>query len=601
MPSLHAVAVRLATLLIPLSIALSAYLYLYPFAHQCGFAKPPAESQSWIDTCAFPDDVLGAHYKSKDVAPFRLLALGDPQLEGDTSLPAEVERKFKGFPHLRQLALDKRWDKIGHSLRTAVQDVQDELVRRVVYARKKLDLIGNDYYLAHIYRTLHWATDPTHVTVLGDLLGSQWIDDEEFEERAGRFWDRVFKYAEPVPRDVLQNYTNEENKQPYVEVLGEGASWKRRILNVAGNHDIGYAGDIVRSRIDRFENAFGPVNGDISFTLPAQHCNATLSHWKVPTLRLVVLNSMNLDSPVNDEGIQGESYKFINAVIGNSEPVGTLSTSTILLTHIPLHKEAGVCVDAPFFSYFEQHQGGGVQEQNMLSKDISLGATLQGIYGMSPDAANAEAEGLGRDGIILTGHDHEGCDVYHYVDHETRGWNASRYGSVEATKARQNESVPGLREVTVRSMMGEFGGNAALVSAWWDMRHGKWQIDVRMCKLGVQHIWWAIHILDLVTFVVCTVAAITGVLSGSWHAQKRTKDREVKQKHKQLKQAMPTAAPRSKQVPSPRKKESAFSRKMQQSLEEGRVERDSDSDAKRQSTPSSSRRKKKKAPLMANK
>jgi len=71
-----------------------------------------------------------------------------------------------------------------------------------------------------------------------------------------------------------------------------------------------------------------------------------------------------------------------------------------------------------------------------------------------------------------------------------------------------DEDVPGVREVTVRSMMGEFGGHAALVSAWWDTDKGRWEIEVGGCDFGVQHIWWAVHIVD---FIVALVVLATGV------------------------------------------------------------------------------------------
>jgi hypothetical protein len=593
MPSLHAAIYRLATVLVPLSIALTAYLYLYPFAHQCAFPSPPPRSQTWLQGCAFEDDVLKEYYRRGDIAPFRLLALGDPQLEGDTSLPQDVEKKFPGFEQLRQEFLDQRWEEGAHSVAAGVEDLWATTVRILQYTRKYLDLLGNDFYLAHIYHTLHWTTQPTHVTVLGDLLGSQWIDDEEFENRAGRFWHRVFKGAEVTPASLLQNHANEEMEDPVVQVLGADDGWKRRIVNVAGNHDIGYAGDVVRSRVDRFEAVFGGVNGDVRFTLPIQQCNTTATSEDIPTLRLVVLNSMNLDSPVLDGDLQQESFRFINSVIDRSDDVGKHSTSTILLTHIPLHKEPGVCVDAPYFSYFNGDQGGGIQEQNMISKDVSAQAILQGVFGKSPDTLNTPAQGLGRGGIILTGHDHEGCDVYHYVDHERGEWAAGRYASDEAVNARQNASVPGLREVTVRSMMGEFGGYAALVSAWWDQQQGKWQIDVEMCSLGVQHIWWAVHIIDLLAVVFSLLALI---IRTTRTATKAPKDKVVSFKPvRAIDDVMRAKPPKEGEikVSPPKKKSSAFSRRMRQSLEEGRVEQDSDSDVKRKKSPGSKQSKKK--------
>ncbi|KIW09544.1 uncharacterized protein PV09_00417 [Verruconis gallopava] len=559
MPSLHAVTKRLAIVLLPLSIALTAYLYLYPFVHRCAFPAPPAGVQTWLDDCAFDDETLREHYSRREAAPFRLLALGDPQLEGDTSLPAEVVKKFLGFQRLRRDILDNNWEQSLQSLRYLAEDICARSLRIVRSARKHLDLLGNDFYLAHIYRTLHWATQPTHVTVLGDLLGSQWIDDGEFERRAGRFWHRVFRGAEKVPRQTWQDYSKGKEDRAAIQVLGSDVRWRSRIINVAGNHDIGYAGDIGRERIERFERQFGRVNGDIRLKLPAHNCTLDLQHENTPNLRLVVLNSMNLDGPAYDGTLQQETYKFINSVIDHSDPVGTHYTSTILLTHIPLHKESGVCVDEPFFSYFPQEQGGGVQEQNMLSKDSSLGASLQGIFGKHPDV-NAPAAGLGRDGIILTGHDHEGCDVYHYVDREQGSWTASRYESEQAVKARSNSSVPGLREVTVRSMMGEFGGNAALVSAWWDQQQGKWQIEVQMCSLGVQHIWWAIHVIDVVSVLVCLLAVVTRASEPAvTSVAPVARTRNVKS----------AIGVETKKTPLPmKKKSSAFSRRLRQSLEE---------------------------------
>ena len=174
--------------------------------------------------------------------------------------------------------------------------------------RKWIDLWGNDWYLAHIVRTLRWWTDPTHVSVLGDLLGSQWVGDEEFVRRGNRFWGTVMRGMERVPEHIMSGDGENENEQDgdgetekkkkwggTREVLGADPSWKNRVINIAGNHDIGYAGDIDGSRIERFERDFGRVNWDIVFTLPN---TSTTSSSEPPQLRLVILNSMNLDTPV---------------------------------------------------------------------------------------------------------------------------------------------------------------------------------------------------------------------------------------------------------------------------------------------------------------
>jgi len=56
--------------------------------------------------------------------------------------------------------------------------------------------------------------------------------------------------------------------------------------------------------------------------------------------------------------------------------------------------------------------------------------------------------------------------------------------------------------------MGEFGGNAAFLSAWWDGDKKRWQMEVSNCRLGVQHIWWAIHLLDLVAVLALLLGLV---------------------------------------------------------------------------------------------
>jgi hypothetical protein len=518
---LHPILFGFFRFLLPACIVATSYLYLYPIFNGCAFPSPTKfNEKKGPDTCIFeskPDNLFDDHDAiSKappfppipQVAPLRLLALADPQLEGDTSLPKA--------PNATIAALEFAWFSLSNgNLRHAVdgslrvlREIFPDLVRGVRYARKQIDLLGNDYYLAHVYRSVHWWTAPTHVTVLGDLLGSQWIGDKEFEHRSWRYWNRVLKRGKKTETELLhpENY---DTVGPRKETLGADPSWNQRIINIAGNHDIGYAGDINQNRIDRFEEQFGPVNGDIIFTLP----NTT--SIQDPTIRILVLNSMNLDLPALSEDLQVSTFQFINDAISHSAPVESHTHFTILLTHIPLHKSHGVCVDSPLFQFFSDSEGGGIKEQNMLSADLSRDAVLQGLFGKHPNL-DVAARGMGRDGIILTGHDHEGCDVYHYAEraasnseeNEGGGWKVAHWSSAEAWQRLTDDDTPGVREVTVRSMMGEFGGNAVLLSAWWDDESMRWRYEVSRCILGVQHIWWGVHILDVVTVLFGIVAVI---------------------------------------------------------------------------------------------
>ena len=196
----------------------------------------------------------------------------------------------------------------------------------------------------------------------------------------------------------------------------------------------------------------------------------------------------------------------------------------MLLTHLPLHKEDGICTDGPYFSFRDSDDqdgpdgvprwlDGGLKEQNHLSDTLSASGILQGIFGLSGDE-NALVGGQGRNGLILTGHDHTGCDTVHFVNRtETVGddglsqawkWAAKRFNG------SQHIDDPSIREVTLRSMMGEFGGNAGLLSAWFDEVAGEWSYEITMCPAGVQHIWWAVHILVLVTLGVALLWFVSG-------------------------------------------------------------------------------------------
>lgn len=72
--------------------------------------------------------------------------------------------------------------------------------------------------------------------------------------------------------------------------------------------------------------------------------------------------------------------------------------------------------------------------------------------------------------------------------------------------------------------MGEFGGNAGLLSAWFDIHTGEWVYDMQMFKFGVQYIWWAVHVLDIVTMAVGISWALTTTFKEDWKGSKTTKN-----------------------------------------------------------------------------
>ncbi|RPB03122.1 hypothetical protein L873DRAFT_1732071 [Choiromyces venosus 120613-1] len=430
-------------LLLPLAVFLNLYLYFYPTFHFCAFTPHP--------TAGAP-------------APFRLLALADPQLEGDTTL-----HKYKN-PSVPETGTI--WDYVHP---------KDPMLS-IRGLGKLLDLWGNDLYLRHVFRSTRSMLAPTHTVVLGDLVGSQWISDEEFAARGERFW-RIFGGREEG------RVTHEDAKMYAGNVADAEQVWGKKVMVVPGNHDIGYAGDMDWDRVRRFEDMFGAVNYVLNFT---PNISATAVAKIPPTLRLILLNSLPLDSPILHTDIQDASYALLNSTLKSK--LLSPRQSSLLLTHLPLHKPAGICADAPFMTYYPSHHGGGIEEQNHLSETVS-DLVLGWIFGL-PAGGEEDVKAKQR-GMVLTGHDHVGCDVAHYWDHE---WKRSDWESwtERETRRRRFEAV---REVTVRSMMGEFGGNAGLVSAWFDEESDSWKFDYQTCKLGIQHVWWTVHALDVIVAI----------------------------------------------------------------------------------------------------
>lgn len=552
--------------LIPLSLLLTGYIYFYPFFGQCAFPLPatlnrPSDTKAQDEATAafaqtlslhlpariasalngsFPSSKLGLRnltvVPTRPLAPFRLLALGDPQLEGDTSIPNAYSTS--SFPHLVNafnLATFRKTSSgpelepttntpiLRERVRQALHDAVDfwflDIPNTVASIRKRVDLIGNDFYLAHIFRLMRWWTMPTHISVLGDLLGSQWVGDDEFERRAVRFWQRVARGTERVPDELALHPAGEYELSGYLDASPPSSNisspWVNRVINVVGNHDIGYAGDITPERLARFERLFGKVNYELRFELHPDMLSPEAklgifddvtnpdSDRLFPELRIINLNDMNLDTPAQSSEIQEQTYGFINAAINTASAVEFKGHFTVLLTHVPLHKPEGVCIDAPYFAFHDED--GSLKEQNLLSEGASQGL-LEGIYGIhrNPEAPGG---GMGRPGVIINGHDHEGCDSYHFLNQseeiteEDRKWQAVRWPTAQEDDLVAKEGLPGIREVTVRSMMGDFGGNAGLLSAWFDEDSWEWRFEYTTCSFGRQHIWWAVHVLDIVTVI----------------------------------------------------------------------------------------------------
>ncbi|KAK3831016.1 MAG: hypothetical protein J3R72DRAFT_455334 [Linnemannia gamsii] len=366
----------------------------------------------------------------------------------------------------------------------------DAKIRRLG-KRAHVDLAFNDAFMRHIYKKMmspsweplahlssllsrstdpHTPRSPTHVSILGDLFSSQWIDDTEFEVRVARYRS-IF----PEPTSSVTSGSGAGSGTGEDEV---GSAMPVVMINITGNHDIGYGYDISQYRVERWEQVFGKSNFISSMDIPAANSavvdnsesseNDTESRSTTQgrgasnrKLHLVVLNTMLLDGPSSDESLRGQTWEFLQEASALKE--ANSQDKILLLTHIPFHKEQGICVDPPDIRV---HSDNTIIEQTMLTPN-----TTQWILNnLRPD-------------FVLNGHDHYGCDVTHVLAHGQESWTA--FATTDLTSAsstissqpqeeqvvqpkeeedlqQQKQPTRKVREVTQRSMMAEFNGYSGL-------------------------------------------------------------------------------------------------------------------------------------------
>lgn len=317
--------------------------------------------------------------------------------------------------------------------------------------RGRLDIWGNDYYLSHIHASMRRFVRPTQTVVLGDHMSSQWIDDVEFAQRSKRMEDRILRWE---PDDIR--------------------------FNITGNHDVGYAGDMTQYRINRWTNRFGPTNFityiDTGSTIP-----------DAQSIRVIGLNDLHLDGPALDEDLRGKTHSFLQHIPQTNE-------TTILLTHIPLHKQEGLCVDGPFMSYYDFPKV-MLREQNHLSPE-STKVVLEIIFN--------------GDGFVLSGHDHEGCRVKHIAPtNPLEYWTAIKHDG-KSSEHKDEAPLKTIEEVTVRSVMGQYSGNSGLLVGRYDAKLSKWVFQYKGVLFIHNTVWWIINILTLISGVHLAAYVMVG-------------------------------------------------------------------------------------------
>lgn len=370
---------------------------------------------------------------------------------------------------------------------------------------KRLDNYGNDYYLGHIYNTMKTRLDPSHVIVMGDLFSSQWIHDSEFYNRTNRFAERLFNRPIEYKRNVVETFLNHQdydwikwmndekemdpvvrfNSRVYKDVYDWFYEDKKTpnfqnplFINLTGNHDIGYSGDATWQHMARFHHLFGQNNYLINYN------KGTPEEW-----RIIVLDSLTLEGPALEADFVNFTWSFLKGIEEKENP--SFKGSTILLTHIPFYKEAGLCADGPEHRYYinnerEPYKNGLLRSQNHLAYNVSQ-KVLDIVF------PNSDKEG-----IILTGHDHVGCD----------SWYNSVDGEWKAEKEKKNSEKESIREIVVRSMMGDFDGTTGILTGHFNSEDSKWGFEFSYCKFAVQHWWWASKVATLICILLHSISFI---------------------------------------------------------------------------------------------
>lgn len=369
---------------------------------------------------------------------------------------------------------------------------------------KRLDNYGNDHYLGHIYRLMQARLKPSHVAVMGDQFSSQWILDSEFYNRTYRFVERLF------PRDHLHKLTvidtwkkHEDYNWPawmdQEQAMDPDHRFKSRtyydtydwykpeasqpnfdqplFINLTGNHDIGYSGDATWQHMARFHLLFGQNNYVIYYN------KGTPEEW-----RIVVLDSLTLEGPALEEDFRNYTWSFLEHIEATN---GDFHGSTVLFTHIPFFKREGLCADGPEHKYYvdydkEPYKNGKLRSQNHL------------LYETSQKVLNIVFPNEDKEGIILTGHDHVGCDSWY--SHVDGHWVAD-------SKVQAGDRKP-IHEVVVRAMMGEFDGQTGLVTGQFDHKEKAWHFTFTYCSFVVQHVWWASKATALLALLLVSASFV---------------------------------------------------------------------------------------------
>ncbi|CAI5759807.1 unnamed protein product [Candida verbasci] len=197
-----------------------------------------------------------------------------------------------------------------------------------------------DQYLKKNYNVLISHLNPDKIVFLGDLLDNgRDSTDSYFKHEVKRF-NGIFHPDEDM------------------------------ILNVPGNHDIGFGDLINLKNRQRFFDTFGESNRVMEY-----------NDWD-----LIFLDSPSYSS--TKEEINTQARQFISNFQISQNP-------RILFTHVPLQRESSICGPLRESKGLDIN-GHGYQYQNTIAKELSA----QILDNLKPN-------------LIFTGDDHDYCEIIH--------------------------------------------------------------------------------------------------------------------------------------------------------------------------------------------
>lgn len=333
-----------------------------------------------------------------------------------------------------------------------------------------------DNYLRRSYSRIQTDLDPQTVFFLGDLFdgGREWgtlethSPEERYRQYGRLFWvNEYYRFSEIFLREWGTRHAEDRERR----------DGRRITASLPGNHDQGFGRGIQLPVRNRFQSYFGDGNridiiGNHTFisldtvSLSAQeHRGSNDEIWGPP---FDLLNTMELSknraltrhlrhifslpgtpTEPHETRVRDLQDPADTAHIPTADPytdvdrhLPTLNFPSILLTHVPLYRDAATPCGPLRESPNPIRIGNGYQYQNTLSGQI----TDQILEAVNADSSLAH---------VFSGDDHDYCEVVHSPSKENEG--------------KQGLEGMRLREITVKSIswaMGVRKPGFLLVSLW---------------------------------------------------------------------------------------------------------------------------------------